>query len=118
MNNNIKLFPFLIQFKLIVLLNFLDVILTVAAIEIFGAQEINPIMNFLLRDSNSFISFAIVKICVLYTALIYCLHRWYKKGESLLNKSMWTGISCIYGIIVLWNLTMISFGLYDLIIVT
>ena len=91
--------------KALVILNLLDLCITIFAVQAGYAEEMNPIMGYFLSDSV--MSFALFKIFVMQHALLIEYNRWIKK-EKLSKKWVWYFLISVYGVTVLWNIVTVS----------
>lgn len=91
--------------KTLVVLNLLDLCITIFAVEGSFAEEVNPVMGYFLE--NSVISFAMFKIFVMQHALLVEYNRWVKK-DKLSKKWVWYFLITVYGATVIWNIVTVS----------
>jgi hypothetical protein len=91
--------------KALVILNLLDLCITIFAVEGGFAEEVNPVMGYFLE--NSVISFAMFKIFVMQHALLVEYDRWVKK-DKLSKKWVWYFLITAYVATVTWNIVTVS----------
>jgi len=92
-------------FKTLLVLNFLDMFITMYFVEAGLAEEMNPIMGYFLN--HSLVSFAIFKIFAIQYVLMIELNRYYKK-DKVSKKWMWYLLNAMYVTVLLWNITIVS----------
>jgi hypothetical protein len=100
-----KKHPHEIFLKILIILNLLDLCITIFAVEGGYAEEVNPIMGYFLNASP--LAFAMFKIFVMQHALLVEYNRWVKK-EKLSKKWVWYFLISVYGATVLWNVITVS----------
>ena len=96
----------------LLILNLLDLCITIFAVEGDLGEEMNPIMGYFLNQSP--VSFALFKIFVMQHALMVEINKFHKKGIPA-KKWMWYFLIVIYGATVLWNTVTVSlhyFGIW------
>jgi uncharacterized membrane protein YhaH (DUF805 family) len=96
----------------LLILNLLDLCITIFAVEGGLGEEMNPIMGYFLNQSP--LAFALFKIFVMQHALMMEINKFHKKGTPS-KKWMWYFLIAVYGATVLWNTITVSlhyFGIW------
>jgi hypothetical protein len=100
-----KKHPYEGMLKTLVILNLLDLIITIVAVEAGFGEEMNPIMGYFLEESP--IAFALFKIFVMQHALLLEYNKYVKKGKTA-HKGIWYFLISIYTFTVLWNIITVT----------
>lgn len=91
----------------LLMLNLMDMIITIVAINYFGAIEANPLMRYF--TDRGLVYFAIIKMMVPTIMVSLYAKYWVEKGVVLVRRNLLLFLCGIYVFVNMWNILLLLF---------
>tara|TARA_R110000851_G_scaffold210246_1_gene362647 strand:- start:507 stop:842 length:336 start_codon:yes stop_codon:yes gene_type:complete len=101
-------FPAEIECLCVMILNMIDMFLTIHLINEYEGIEMNPLMSQIIQQGQGY--FVLFKFGVMLSIMVVTYQQWLKKRKVYLGVWGWRVVCAIYAIIVIWNTSMLLYA--------